>query len=111
MELFVLMDSAFFGRGVFGIFTRDDLALKYRDEVEKTFCQWEIRKVNLIGEKLEKELVYAAYIYHELYDSYTFDGIYANEEFAKDAVGEKGLVVEFRIDVPNYKRLVSKDRT
>jgi hypothetical protein len=108
MELFVLMDAAFFGRGIFGIFTNGDLALKCRDNMKGTFCRWEIRKVSLIGENPIEGLVYAAYIYHELYDCYTFDGLYAREEYAKDAVGDKGMVVEFRIDAPYHKRLIVK---
>lgn len=106
MELFVLMDSAFFGRGVFGIFTCSDLAKEYRDKMNDIFCQWEIRRFNLIGDKTEHGLVYVAYLYHELYDLYSLDGIYANEEDAKDAVGNRGMVVEFRIDFPSHKRLI-----
>ena len=109
MELFILMDSAFFGRGIFGIFTSLELALKYRENIGEIFCQWEIKRVSLIGERPKEGLVYAAYIYHELYDCYTFDGVYASEDYAKDAVGEKGMIVEFRIDVPHHKRLISKD--
>ncbi len=107
MDLYVLIDSAFFGRGVFGVFSRSDLAYGHASKIQDLFCQWEIKRVELCGERLEDDFVYVAYHYYELYDCYTFDGVYANAEDAREAVGRKGLVVEFRVDSPDHKKLVS----
>lgn len=106
VELFILADSAFFGRGVFGVFSCADLAKEYKEKIEGIFCEWEIKKVELIGEGLTSQVVYAAYIYHELYDCYSLDGIYARKEDAKEAVGKKGKVVEFIIDFPAHRRII-----
>ncbi|MCX7856486.1 MAG: hypothetical protein N2513_00665 [Deltaproteobacteria bacterium] len=106
MIIFALMDSAFFGRGVFGIFTSETLALEYAAKLENVFCQWEIKRLNLIGEEVDDDLVYVAYIYHELYDSFTLEGVYANGDDARDAVGHKGMVVQFKIDSPDKKKTI-----
>lgn len=100
------MDSAFFGRGVFGIFTSMELATSYRDSIDDVISWWEIKKLSLIGGEPDDEKVYAAYTYYELYDCYSLEGIYANGEDAKEAVGKKGMVVEFVLDRPNQKRLL-----
>jgi hypothetical protein len=36
---------------------------------------------------------------------HTFDGLYAVLELAFDAVGEKGLIVEFVVDEPEKKEI------
>lgn len=104
MELFILMDAAFFGRGAFGVFSSEKKADAYRSMLKDVFCQWEIRKIRPIGKGINDDLVYVAYVYHELYDMYTLDGLYTDAELAKDAVGNKGLVYEFRIDEPTHRK-------
>lgn len=104
MDLFLLMDAAFFGRGAFGVFSTKERAEDYRKRLKDVFCQWEIKKVKPIGKTRNDDLIYVAYVYHELYDIYTLDGIYTDAELARDAVGAKGLVYEFRIDEPTYKK-------
>lgn len=100
------MDAAFFGRGAFGVFSNERRAHQYKNTIRDVFCQWEIRRVRPIGEKRKDDLIYLAYIYHELYDTYTLDGLYTDAEVAKEAAGNKGLVFEFRIDEPGHKKEV-----
>jgi len=50
-------------------------------------------------------IFFAAHTYDVLYAMHTLDGLYAKPELAFDAVGEKGLVVEFIIDVPEKKEI------
>jgi hypothetical protein len=36
---------------------------------------------------------------------HTLDGLYAESELAFEAVGERGLIVEFVIDIPEKKQI------
>lgn len=104
MEAFIVSDAMIFGKGVFGVFSTIEKAVCFKEEFEKKskyFC--EVKKVSVIGAFALPNNVFAAHTYDGLYDIHTFDGLYARPELAFDAVGEKGLVVEFVIDVPEKK--------
>jgi hypothetical protein len=106
LDAFIVSDAMIFGRGVFGIFSTLEKAVCFKEEFEKEskyFC--EIKKLTVIGTYEFPSNIFAAHTYDVLYDMNTLDGLYAKPELAFDAVGEKGLVVEFVIDVPEKKAI------
>lgn len=106
MEVFVVRDAMIFGKGVFGVFSSLEKASSFKEEVEKEskyFC--EINRLTVIGTYQFPGNVFAAHTYDLLYDMHTLDGLYANSEIAFEAVGERGLIVEFVIDIPEKKQI------
>ena len=106
MEVFIVRDSMIFGKGVFGIFSTLEKAACFKEEFEKEnkyFC--EINKLKVIGTYEFPGNVFAAHTYDMLYDMHTLDGLYAEPELAFEAVGEKGLIFEFVIDIPDKKQI------
>jgi hypothetical protein len=106
MELFVVLDKAFLGRGVFGIFSNREKAEKFvTDLQEETSHTCAISSLPVIGNGGHGETVFAAHVYNHLYDTFVFDGIYAKEAFAYDAVGHKGLIIRFTVDSPGDREI------
>jgi hypothetical protein len=106
LEAFIVSDAMIFGKGVFGIFSTLEKAVCFKEEFEnetKYFC--EVKKVSIIGAYEVYNNIFAAHTYDGLYDMHVFDGLYAELELAFEAVGEKGLVVEFVIDVPDKRKI------
>ena len=104
MDAFIVSDAMIFGKGVFGIFSTLEKAVCFKEEIEKEskyFC--EVKKLAVIGTYEFPGNLFAAYTYDALYDMHTLDGLYAKPEHAFEAGGEKGLIVEFVIDVPEKK--------
>jgi hypothetical protein len=106
VEAFIVSDAMIFGKGVFGVFSTLEKAVSFKEEFgkeSKYFC--EVKKITVIGTYELPNNIFAASTYDGLYDMHTFDGLYAALELAFDAVGEKGLVVEFVIDEPEKKEI------
>lgn len=106
MDVFIVRDAMILGRGVFGVFSTLDKAVSFKEAFEKEskyFC--EINQVTIVGAYEFPNNVFAAHTYDELYDTHTLDGLYADSALAFDAVGEKGLVVEFFVDLPGEKQI------
>jgi hypothetical protein len=106
MDVFVVSDAMIFGKGVFGIFSTLQKAICFKEEFEKEsryFC--EIKQLTTIGSYNFSGNIFAAYTYDLLYDMHTFDGLYTESELALEAVGERGLVDEFAIDVPGKQKI------
>jgi hypothetical protein len=106
VDVFVVRDAMIFGKGVFGIFSTLEKATSFKDEFEnesKYFC--EINKLSVIGSYEFPDNVFAAHTYDLLYDIHTLDGVYAEQELAFEAVGDRGLIVEFAIDMPEKKQI------
>ncbi len=104
MELFVVMDKALLGRGAFGIFSSLDKAQSFIEEL--TFHSV-VLAFPLIGAYVGPGKIYAAHSYDNFYDTYVFEGIYSQSELAYDAVGQKGLIIEFVIDLPGEKKIIA----
>lgn len=108
MEAFIVSDAMMFGKGVFGVFSTLEKAVCFKEEFEKeSKYSCEVKKIHVIGTFEKTNNVFAALTYDGLYDMHTFDGLYARSDLAFDAVGEKGLVVEFVIDVPEKREIRS----
>jgi len=106
VDFFVVRDAMILGKGVFGIFSTLEKAAVFKEELGKeTKYSCDIDKLAVLGTYKFPGNVFAAHVYHELYDVHTLDGLYAGLELASDAVGEKGLIVEFVIDVPEKKQI------
>ncbi len=115
MELFAIMDKAFLGRGVFGVFSDFAKADSYLHEcmaVDVPLC--EIRRLKL--DDLRGSLsaantgvsgfVFVAYVYDQLHDQVIFDGLYPDSELAREAAGDSGLVVRFLVDAPDIRETI-----
>ena len=110
MELFVVKDKMHFGRGAFGIFSTYEKAQDFVDLCEQEHaCMCEIKRLPVTGAYKFPDNVFAAHNYNELYDTYIFDGLYSAFLFAYDAVGDKGLILEFVIDSPETRKIVSNE--
>lgn len=103
MELFVVMDKSLLGRGVFGIFSSLEKAQLFIKDFE---FHSRVVASPLVGAYDGSGKIYAAHMYDNFYDTHVFDGIYSRSEFAYDAVGQKGLIIEFMIDLPDEKKIV-----
>ena len=103
MELFVVMDKAMLGRGVFGIFSSMEIAQSFVRDL--TFHSL-VLAFPIIGVYEGSGKIYAAHAYDNFYDTHVFDGIYSRSDLAYDAVGQKGLIIEFVIDLPEKKKIV-----
>ena len=104
MELFVVIDKAMLGRGVFGVFSTMEKAQSFIESLEFHSL---VLKSLLVGACGESRKIYAAHTYDVFYDTHVFDGIYSSSELAYEAVGQKGLIIEFVIDIPDEKRIVT----
>jgi hypothetical protein len=109
LELFAIVDKAFLGRGVFGVFSDARKANAFlEDTVEKDAPQCEIRQLSVIGSGAEGSgTVFAAYVYEKLYDITVLDGLYSDHRLARDVAGDNGLVVQFLIDMPGTKKIIT----
>jgi hypothetical protein len=106
VDAFVVSDAMIFGKGVFGIFSTLEKAVCFKEEFEKEnkyFC--EIKQLIIIGSYNFPDNIFAAYIYDLLYDIHSLDGLYAESALALEAVGERGLIDEFVIDVPGKQKI------
>jgi len=106
MDVFVVSDAMIFGKGVFGIFSTLEKAICFKEEFEKeSKCFCEIKQLTTIGTYNFPGNIFAAYTYDLLYDMNTLDGLYAESEIALEAVGERGLIIEFVIDAPGKQKI------
>ncbi|MBP1747484.1 MAG: hypothetical protein H6Q52_23 [Deltaproteobacteria bacterium] len=103
MELFVVMDKSMLGRGVFGVFSSREKAQLFIESFEFHSL---VEASPLIGTWDESGKIYAAHTYDHFYDTHVFDGIYSQCELAYDVVGQKGLIIEFIIDLPDEKKII-----
>ena len=109
MEIFVVMDRSMLGRGVFGVFSDHEKAAAFSDDLyRRTNFPSEIRACTLIGELGHLNQIYAAHSYNDFYDTHIFDGIYSEQPLAYDAVGTKGLIIRFVIDLPEMKEIITE---
>jgi hypothetical protein len=99
------MDRAFFGQGVFAIFSTQEKAARYMNSEAREGPGCEIRTMGVMGKAECDDRVFAAYAYNGVYDVYIFDGLYGEVLDARDAAGHKGLVMEFGIDTSHKKHL------
>jgi hypothetical protein len=109
MDVFVVSDSMIFGKGVFGIFSTLEKAICFKEEFEKEnkyFC--DLKQLTIIGSYNFPDKLFAAYTYDLLYDIHSLDGLYAESELALEAVGERGLIDEFAIDVPGKQKIMNQ---
>lgn len=104
MELFVVMDKATLGRGVLGIFSSREKAHVF---VESMAFHSLVAVCPLIGAYDGSAKIYAAHTYDNFYDTHMFDGIYSASDLAYEAVGQKGLIIEFVIDIPEEKKIIA----
>lgn len=101
MDVFVVTDAAIFGRGLFGVFSTLEKALVYKEELERQNAySCEIKRHAVMGSRIAGGQVFAAHVYDELYDMHTLDGLYSDLDYAIEAVGVKGLILQFVIDMP-----------
>jgi len=107
MELFVVMDRSLFGRGVFGIFSTYTKAYEYMDQKEGARSLCEIKKFEIHGEVIQPTYIYSAYTYIKLYDLYVLEGLYAESFDAYTAAGHNGMIIEWILDMPEHKKIVS----
>lgn len=106
MEAFIVIDDMVLGRGVFGIFSTAEKARTYKDEFEaRTAIKCEVRQISIVGPCASPNAVLAASGYDQIHDWHIFEGLYGEMPLARDAVGAKGLVVEFVIDAPEKKQI------
>jgi hypothetical protein len=106
VDVYVVSDAMIFGKGVFGIFSTLEKAACFKEELEKeNNYSCEIKKLTIRGAYEFPGNIFAAHTYDLLYDVHTLDGIYAKQDFAVEAVGDKGLIVEFVIDIPEKKQI------
>ena len=103
MELFVVMDKSILGRGVFGIFSSMEKAGVF---IENFNFHCMVTASPLIGPYDGSGKIYAAHSYDNFYDTHIFEGIYSRSELAYDAVGQKGLIIEFILDLPDEKQII-----
>jgi hypothetical protein len=104
MELFVVMDKATLGRGALGIFSNREKADVFIESMEFHSL---VAVCSLIGAYDGSGKIYAAHTYDTFYDTHMFDGIYSENELAYEAVGQKGLIIEFMIDLPGEKKIIA----
>jgi hypothetical protein len=107
MEVFVVADEMIMGQGVFGIFSTHERARAFLDGPEsRDGFRWAIIKMKVFGGNELLTRVCAAYNHDCLHDVYLLDGIYAEPPDAREATGDRGMIVEFAIDAPEEKRTI-----
>jgi hypothetical protein len=107
MEVFAVIDQAFFGRGVYAVFSSLRMAEEHKQAVEAehgSLCT--VRACTVIAAEGPTDTLYAGYSYNGIYDVLIFDAIYAEAPHARDAVGHRGLVVRLIIDMPGHRETV-----
>jgi hypothetical protein len=108
--LFVVIDKAFFGRGVFGVFSALAKADSYCLEIKKEMgYETEVRRVEALGEGSDGNTVFAGHNYNKLHDLHVFDGLYSHAEDAREAAGFEGLIVRFYVDQPDSRTIITED--
>lgn len=100
VQLFIVIDRALLGRGVFGIFSNRAGAEQFLEASPGVAHLWEVRVETVVEGTAWADRIFAAYTHERLYDTYVFDGLYASRAHARDAAGDGGLVVEFELDNP-----------
>lgn len=99
MEVFVVLDKAFFGKGVFGVFSSSDKAAIQVEAFGNAWgCTCEVRQFSLEGGLDPSGTLFAAFTHDSLYDTYVFDGVYTGIAAAHAAADRKGLVAELILD-------------
>lgn len=108
MEFFIVMDKATLGQGVFGVFSTMQKAQVFSEELYRLkHFHSQIITGSLVGSDDEHiSVVYAAHLHDTFYDCEIFDGIYAHDDLAYDAVGDRGIIIEFVIDRPESRKLI-----
>jgi hypothetical protein len=107
VELFVVADEVLMGQGVFGIFSTHDRALTYMEDFQtRTHFRCVIMKLAVTGNAAAPDKVCVAYVHDCIHDVFELDGLYGEPLLARDATGDKGLVVEFMIDAPDRKQII-----
>ncbi len=107
MELFVVADEVLMGQGVFGVFSTRDLAQAYMEEFQRTsHFRCVIIKLPVTGRVAATDKICVAYVHDCIHDVFELDGLYGERLLAKDATGDKGMVVEFVVDAPDLKETV-----
>ena len=107
MEVFVVADEMIMGRGVFGIFSTPEKAGTFLTDFElREGNRCAITKLKVFGGDRLLTRVCAAYNHDCLHDVYLLDGIYAEPDDAREATGDRGMIVEFAIDAPEEKRII-----
>ncbi len=99
MDVFVVLDKAYFGKGVFGIFSSADRAEAHVEVFGNAWgCTCEVRRFSLEGSLDPSGTVFAAFTHDSLYDVYVFDGVYTGAVAAYAAADKNGLVAELVLD-------------
>jgi hypothetical protein len=98
LQLFVVMDPALFGKGVFAVFSDQERAAAYGESQTRESPACEVRSMTAMGGRCEKNRVFAAHTYDGMYDVFVLDGLYVEPLDAEEAAGDNGLVIEFEID-------------
>lgn len=105
------MDQAFFGKGVFAVFSSYEKAWDFTEAfVAETNHLCHIRLVPLLGNIAVSNRVYAAHTYDQLHDVHVFDGLYGATSVAHDAAGKGGLVLAFAVDEPESREILGKEK-
>jgi hypothetical protein len=107
VELFAVIDEVLMGQGVFGIFSTSELARKFMAQFQSnTNFRCRITKLTVTG-GVADDKVWVAYVHDCIHDVFELDGLYGEPLLARDASGDKGMVVEFVIDAPGRKGALS----
>jgi hypothetical protein len=107
VEFFVVADEVLMGQGVFGVFSTHEQARKYGEELEaKTHFRWVLMKLAVTGGIADRDKVCVGYVHDCIHDVYELDGLYGERTLAREATGDKGMVVEFTIDAPDRKKIL-----
>jgi hypothetical protein len=111
MEFFIVMDKAMLGQGVFGIFSTVEKAELFSEELYRNeHFHSRIITSSLVGIHGETvSLIYAAHLHDNFYDTHIFDGIYTDDDLAYEAVGDRGLILQFVIDCPESKKIIVQE--
>jgi hypothetical protein len=110
LELYIVMDQAFFGKGVFAVFSSYEKAWDFTEAfVAETGHICNIRLVSLLGTWEAPSQVYAVHIYDQLHDVHVFDGLYGAMKVAREAAGKGGLVLGFAVDRPETKEVLAEE--
>jgi hypothetical protein len=107
VELFIVTDEMLMGRGVFGVFSSNEKAKTYMEDFElRTGFRCAIKGLEVVAGEETCTTVCVAYTHDCLHDIYLLDGLYALACDAYDATGDRGLIVEFVVDLPEKSRIV-----
>jgi hypothetical protein len=99
VEVFVVLDKAFFGKGVFGVFSSADKAAAQVEVFGNAWgCTCEVKQFSLDGSLDPSGTLFAAFTHDSLYDTYVLDGVYTEVVAAHAATNRKGLVAELILD-------------